>query len=1011
MSGPSFRPSAWAINHPLIPLMALIVAVLVGIMSYIKLPITQFPDVSIPIVSVSAVQVGTQPEDMERQITSKIESAVSNVAGVKRVTSTISEGMSSTVIEFQLGVDLTKAVQDVKDKVTGVRSELPAGLDEPVVSRFDVEGGAVLTFAVESDKQDMAALTWTVDDKLKKAMTSLKGVAKVTRQGGIDPEIQWILDHDKVVSRGLSLSQIQAALRGQFVNGSAGFVYNDNTLMNVSFKGEKTLQELNATTIAVNGTVYALRELGTVAKVPEKLRSIARVNGKPALVLEVFRSKGSSEVSVKQALLAKLPVWEKQYGIKISTIQDQVKPIESSYHSTVSSFLEGTALAVLVVWLFLRNWRATLISALAIPFSAIPTFFILEWMGFTLNMVSMLALSLVSGILVDDAIVEIENIVRHRKMGKTPLQAAIDAADEIGLAVVATSAVIVAVFVPVSFMDGVVGQYFREFGITVAVSVICSLLVARFITPVMAAYFMTTDVPVHEPAWVRYYDILLAWVLKHRVKTLLAGLGFILLSGFAAQQVPTGFVTESDNGVGVFSVKFSAGTTLPQADRALQQLATNIAKLPEVRTVMTSAGDVSGNAFSVASGTVRVVYVHKSERQRTTSELESIVIQDGKAIPGLEVSGLRADGQKAFGINIVSNDTKKLYEYGEKLEQYLNTLPELQGVTSSLPKLKTEWQLHPRYDQMAKFGVTASQIMQELRMATQGETKANALKFKAEGRELALFVGFNKDLTISDVRTLPISTSKGVVPLGDLATVELGTSPASLEKLNQTIQVSFSANLKEGVALGTALNKVRSSDIWQKKPTGIDEVQTGDAELIMDLFLSFGKAMALGILYVYLTLVLLFRSPWKPFVVLWSLPLSVGGAVMGLMVAGQSLNMSALIGVLMLMGIVGKNAILLVDYAMEKEESEGLPVSQAIAEAGHQRVQPIIMTTIAMIAGMVPVVLGLGDGSEFRIPMGAAVIGGLLTSTLLSLLFVPALYSLSHDGVDWFKSKFRTRQP
>lgn len=1005
MSGPSFRPSAWAINNPMIPVLALIVAIIVGVMSYIKLPITQFPDVSIPVVSISAVQVGTQPEDMERQVTSKIESAVSNVAGVKRVTSTISEGMSSTVIEFQLGVDLTKAVQDVKDKVTGIRSELPAGLDEPVVSRFDVEGGAILTMAVESDTQDMAALTWVVDDKLKKSMTALKGVAKVTRQGGIDPEIRWTLDYDKVAARGLSISQIQAALRNQFANGSAGFVYNGDSLMNLSFKGEKSITALNATTIAVNGSVYALRDLGSVAQVPEKLRSIARVNGKPALVLEVFRSKGSSEVAVKKALISKIPSWEKQYGLKMVTIQDQVKPIENSYHSTVSSFLEGTVLAVLVVWLFLRNWRATLISAMAIPFSAIPTFFILDWMGFTLNMVSMLALSLVSGILVDDAIVEIENIVRHRKMGKSPLQAAIDAADEIGLAVVATSAVIVAVFVPVSFMDGVVGQYFREFGITVAVSVICSLLVARFITPVMAAYFMTTEVAVHEPKWVQYYDKMLGWVLAHRIKTLLAGLLFIVLSGFAAKQVPTGFVTQSDNGVGVFSVKFSAGTSLPQADKTLQMLAYNIAALPEVKTVMSSAGDVSGNAMSVSTGTVRVVYVHKTERQRTTAELESVIIQKAKTIPGVEISGLRPDGQKAFGINLVANDTKTLYEYGEKLEKYLNTLPELQGVTSSLPKLKTEWQLHPRYDQMAKYGVTASQIMQELRMATQGETKASALKLKTEGRELALYVGFNKDLTVSDVRTLPIVTQKGVVPLGNLASIELGTSPASLEKLNQTLQVSFSANLKEGVALGTALDKVRSSDIWSKKPAGIEEVQTGDAELIMDLFLSFGKAMALGIMYVYLTLVLLFRSPWKPFVVLWSLPLSVGGAVLGLMVAGQSLNMSALIGVLMLMGIVGKNAILLVDYAMEKEESEGLPVKQAIAEAGHQRVQPIIMTTIAMIAGMIPVVLGLGDGSEFRIPMGAAVIGGLLTSTLLSLLFVPALYSVSHDIVDWVKAK------
>ena len=999
-----FKPSAWAIKNPLAPLLLLFIGVVLGLFSYKAIPITQFPDISVPVVQVSISQAGVSANEMERQVTTKVETAVNNIAGIKRVSSTVSESQSMTTIEFQLGTNTSDVLTDVKDKITQIRNQLPTGIDEPIVAKLDIEGGAVLTYALTDKNRNMESLTWLVDDTISRELSALKGAAKVERFGGQDPEIVFTVDPLKLQKHQVSLSQVAQALQASFKSSSAGFAVSGDKYFPLKVNGENTLEALPSTPIQVGSKVLTLQSLGTIEKRPEALRSISRLNGQPVITLSVYKAKGQSEVDLKARVLQKMTELSAKYKMDAVLVQDQVKQIENSYKATVSAFIEGTVLAVVVVFLFLRHIPATVISAVAIPFAAIPTFVVMQWLGFSLNMVSLLALSLVSGILVDDAIVEVENIIRHKKMGKTAYQAALDASDEIGLAVLATSAVIIAVFIPVSFMEGVVGQYFRQFGLTVAIAVFFSLLVARFITPIMSAYLLGDKEPSeHQPAWVGYYLKILNWALAHYKKTIAMGLAFIVLSGVAAVHVPAGFVSESDTGTGVFVFKFSAGTSLREADARLAQAASLIkSTVPEATAVLTQTGDPKSTIPSVSQGVLRTVYVHKSERHKSASVLEKEITALLKQVPGVEVSGLRPDGQKAVSISLVSKNTDLLYGYAKKVEQTLQSMPEFVGVESSLPKARTEWQFIPDYEVMAKYGVTSAMVAAELRQATQGETDSNAVKYKLPERELRITPTFGKTLTPDEVMALQVPTPQGLMPISAFGTIVSAETPSTITRLNQSKQVSLQSNLAPGEALGTAMDKLKSSQVWKDMPAEIKEVPMGDAELTAEMFASFQKAMGLGLFFVFATLLLLFNSVWRPFVILWSLPLSIGGALIGLYLAGQSMGISALIGILMLLGIVGKNAILLVDYAMEKE-ADGKSMETALVEAGEQRVQPIVMTTIAMVAGMVPVVLGLGDGSEFRIPMGVAVIGGLITATLLSLVFVPALYKASHLLIDKMK--------
>jgi HAE1 family hydrophobic/amphiphilic exporter-1 len=1009
----SFRISSWAIKSPTVPIVAFVILVLAGLFSYAGMPVTNLPNISIPIITISVTQPGAAPAEVETQITKRIEGAVAGITGVKRITSSVSEGLSSTTMELRLGTDMLQALSDTKDAVTAIRSQLPSGINEPLVAKLDVEGGAILTYAVANPRATSDELAWFVDDTITRSLLGLKGVSQVSRLGGTNKEITVALDFNRMAALKVTASEITQALRTGSIDVPGGRVeQGDASLSLRMLGGAETADELAQMRLPLSGgRTVLLADVATVRIGAGELSSIARFNNQPVVGFSVYRAKGSSEVQTQKlvdAALASLGRAHPDYSYTL--VQDRVVTVVRSYHSTLASFIEGTVLAVLIVFLFLRDWRATLVSAVAVPLSVIPTFFVMHYLGFTLNMVSLLALSLVAGVLVDDAIVETENIVRHIRMGKTPYQAALEASDEIGLAVLATSSVIIAVFAPVSFMDGIVGQYFREFGLTVAVSVFFSLVVARLITPVLAAYFLKDagDKEHGTPGWVVAYGRWLAAALRHRGLTLLGGLVILIGSVALVPMVPTGFISKSNEDTGTLQVKLQSGTTLQDADRRLRAIAEKISKIPEVRSIFLQAGDATLPAGAVTQGSLLLSYGQKSERQVSSSEIEQRVSALIRTEPGVQANFMGGNGRKDVTFSLVGDLDAELEQTARALEKQLAGLPQLSGVTSSRPVPRTELHIRPDTEAMARLGVSTVALADTARIATAGESSNSLPKFNEGSRQIPIRVMVDAQLQKNPdlVRELPVPARDGMVPLKAVADVTLGTGPASISRYDRARQVSFEANLAPGYTLGQAMTAINALQAMTALPASVQRTATGDAEMQAEMFGNFAKALGLGLLLVYAVLVLLFRTPFQPVTIMVALPLSVGGAMLGLLAFQQTLGLSAVIGILMLMGIVGKNSILLVDYVVEIR-AHGMDRATAILEAGQNRSRPIVMTTIAMVAGMLPVAMGMGDGAAFRQPMAVTVIGGLLLSTVLSLVFVPVVYTYIDDLQRWLTPHLR----
>lgn len=1008
----SLKISSWAIKSPTVPIVMFLILLIGGLFSYKSLLITEMPNVSIPIIQVQVTESGAAPAEVETQITKRVEGAVAGVAGVKRVTSTVTEGASVTTMEMYLGTDMTQALSDVKDAVTSVRSQLPANINEPLVSKLNIEGGAIQTYAVSNTKATPDELAYFIDDTVTRKLLSVKGVASVTRLGGADRGVNVMLDFDRMASKQVSASEITQALRSTNVDVPGGRVeQNGNSISIRTLGGTTSAEDLaNLRLTLAGGRTVLLGDVATVRIGAAELTSIARLNNQPAVAFSIFRSKGSSEVETRKLVdkaLADLRASHPQY--QYAMVQDRVEKVMKSYHSTLFAFIEGTLLAVFVVFLFLRDMRATLISAVAVPLSVIPTFLVMQMMGFSLNMVTLLGLSLVAGVLVDDAIVEVENIVRHMRMGKTPWQAALDASDEIGLAVLATSSVIIAVFAPVSFMDGIVGQYFREFGLTVAISVFFSFVVARLITPVAAAYFMKDSSKEHgTPAWVQTYGRWLEKALKHRGKTLLAGLAILTGSLMLVPLVPTGFVAQENQDTSTLVVKLQSGTTLQDADRRLMALSQKIAQVPEVTSVFETVGDAKGMAGAVSQGSILVNYVPRTERKRTSQQIEGAISALLKDEPGLQANFQAGNGRKAVTFSLVGDDEAALDTVSRAIEREMIAMKEVSGVTTSRPVPRVELHVHPRTEDMARLGVTTAALADTARIATAGDFSTLLPKFTEGSRQLNIHVRVDKSLlnNAAFIGELPVASAEGPVPLKAVADVTVGNGPSTIQRYDRARQISFEANLSPGYTLGQANAAIQKLPSLQTLPKGVSKAATGDAEMLLEMFTNFAKSLGLGILLVYAVLVLLFRTPFQPVTIMMALPLSIGGAMLGLLAFNQALGLSAVIGILMLMGIVGKNSILLVDYVVEIRES-GHTRLEALLEAGQNRSRPIVMTTIAMVAGMLPTALGFGESVEFRQPMAVTVIGGLLLSTLLSLVFVPVVYTYIDDLQTWLAPKLR----
>ena len=1006
--------SGWSIRKPVPSIVLFAVLLLLGIMSFRSLPVTRFPNIDVPVISVTITQSGAAPAELETQVTKQVEDALANITGVKKLLSTLTDGASVTAIEFRLEVNQDRALNDVRDAIANIRTDLPRNIDEPVIQRIDIEGQSLVSYAAYAPGMTLEGLSWHVDDVIKRQLQGLKGVGRVVRQGGVVREIRVILDPDRLLALGITASAVNQQVRATNVDlgGGRGEVGGQEQTIR-TLAGAREVERLAETKIVIpGGRDVRLKDIARIVDGNSEPRSFAALDTQPVVTFAVFRAKGASEVTVADGVAKRVAELQAQHpDIVLRKVDDSVAYTRGNYESAMLSLLEGAALAVLVVFLFLRDLRATIIAAVALPLAAIPTFWAMSMMGFSLNLVSLLAVTLVTGVLVDDAIVEIENIVRHMRMGKSAYRASLDAADEIGLAVIAITLTIVAIFAPVSFMGGVAGQYFKQFGLVVAAAVLFSLLVARLITPMMAAYLMRSVPHEEKPDGIimRTYICILKLTLKDRLSrflTLVAGVGIFAAAIQATANLPTGFMPDDDVSRLVISTELPPGATLADTRTATDTLSRGLKKLPEVRQVLVIGGSGPLGTQEVRRATLLVQLVPKSERKRTQKEVEALVSDVFGSVPDTRSWFINERGERKLSFSILSKDGDALTAFVGTLEAELRKIDGFRNVASIGAIDRPEIRIVPRYDDAAAVGVTPEAIADTVRVATLGDVAANLAKFNAGDRLVPIRVQI-EDRARTDLRQIEqlrvLAQNGKAIPLSAVASVEFGRGPSSIDRFARVRRAQIGADLAPGLALGDARERFNETVKRLGLPAGVSLEASGDAEIQDEVVNGFITAMGTGLMIVFGVLVLLFGSVFQPITILLSLPLSFGGVVAGLLVTNNPVSMPVYIGLLMLMGIVTKNAILLVDFAVE-EIARGTDRITALIEAGRKRARPIVMTTLAMVAGMMPAAFAVGEGGEFRAPMAIAVIGGLIVSTALSLIFVPSFFTVM-DDLGWLAGR------
>jgi HAE1 family hydrophobic/amphiphilic exporter-1 len=1009
------RISAWAIRNPIPVAIMFIALAIAGLAAYGRLPIKHYPNIQFPAVNVTVTQSGAAPAEMENQITRPVENALAGVEYVKHISSAVSLGSSSTSIEFELGTDMQKATDDVRTAIDRERVNLPPGIDPPLIQRIDIDSAPILTYSVSAPNMSDAGVSWFIDDTVARRLQAESGVAQVARVGGADREINVILDPDKMAAFGVTAPQANDALR-QFntdeAGGRADVGQREQTIRVLG--SATTVDTLRNTVIPAAGHFVRLSDIAEVGDGEAEQRGFARFNGKPVVAFQVNKTKDSSDVLVEDRVVKAIDQLAKTHpGVKFTKIVSTVEETRHSFTATVHVLLEGMALAALVVLLFLRDWRATAITAIAMPLSLIPTFAVISLLGFSLNVITLLALTLVIGILVDDAIVEIENIQKRIEAGQTPYRAAIIGADSIGLAVVATTLTIVAVFLPVSFMPGIPGQFFKEFGLTVSVAVLFSLLAARFATPPLAAYFLKPSKhPQPRKPLSGLYRAALDWALTHKwLSVALGGLVFVLaivLAGF----VPTGFQPIGDPGYFYLQMEGPPGVTRAGMDRAVSQATALLLKQPDVQSVFAQTGSSSGGGgfggsggSDLRDGTITVSL--KENRALKTDAFKHMIRPSLRDIPDIRITTQGNFGSADVNIVLGSDNPVVLDKTELELEHEMRGLHEISNVRPSPPPAGPELEIRPKPAEAARLNVNAQALAQILRIATIGDIDANVAKYSEGERRIPIRVRLAEDARgdLGALERLQVPTSGGkTTALSSVADLSFQAGPARIIRYQRQREVVVEADLN-GASLGQATKAVNNLPIMRHLPAGVKQANIGDVEAMVELFSGMIMALLSGIGLIFGVLILLFKSFFKPIIILAALPLCLVGAVVGLLVGHMEIDMPAMIGFLMLMGLAAKNSILLVEFAIEDERA-GQTRTQALMNACRERARPIIMTTMAMAAGMLPTALGLGQGSEFRQPMAIAVIGGLISSTALSLVLVPVVYEFVDEFENWITPKF-----
>ena len=1003
--------SAWSIRNPIPAAMLFVLLTLAGLMSFRSMKVQNFPDMDLPVVVVTAALPGAAPGQLESDVARKIENAIASIQGVKHITSTLTDGSATIATEFRLEKPVQEAVDDVRSAVSRVRADLPADLRDPIVAKLEMSAQPIQAYAVGSSQLDDEALSWFVDDTLTRRLLAVPGVGGVTRVGGVSREIRVALDAERMQALQVTAADVSRRLREVQMDSAGGRVDLGGSEQPVrTIATVQTAQEIGALDVALsNGRHVRLDQIAAISDTVAEPRAAALLDGKPVIGFEVSRSRGASEVEVGAGVQQVLDQLQQDFPhLTLKRTVDFVDIAQDEYDSSMRLLYEGAILAVVVVWLFLRDWRATIVSAVALPLSVIPAFIGMHYLGFSINIITLLALSLVVGILVDDAIVEVENIVRHLRMGKSPYQAAMEAADEIGLAVIATTFTLIAVFLPTAFMAGIPGRFFKQFGWTAALAVFASLVVARLLTPMMAAYIMKPIVAMEkEPRWLAAYMRASAWCLRHRLLTLLGALLFFIGSLALIPLLPSGFIPPDDNAQTQVTLELPPGSTLADTRTMVGQASERILRdVGHIESIYTAIGGgaagsdpfAGGGAADPRKATLTLRMAPRGERplkQQIESRLRAALAD----LPGVRVKvGLGGSNDK-YVLALASEDPQALAAAARDVERGLRTIAGIGNVGSNASLVRPEIAVRPDFARAADLGVTSSSIAETLRVATLGDYEQYLPKLNLAQRQVPIVVRLADEARtdLSVLERLAVPGTRGPVRLGEVATLEVAGGPAVISRYDRARNVNFEIELGER-GLGEVAEAINALPAIQNLPPSVRKIDVGDAEMMGELFQSFGLAMLTGVLCIYIVLVLLFKDFLQPVTILAALPLSLGGAFVALLLAGKSFSMPSLIGLIMLMGIATKNSILLVEYAIVARRDHGMSRLDALLDACHKRARPIIMTTLAMGAGMLPIAAAWGGADmSFRSPMAVAVIGGLITSTVLSLLVVPAVFTYIDD--------------
>jgi hydrophobe/amphiphile efflux-1 (HAE1) family protein len=1035
--------SAWSIKNPIPAAMLFVMLTLAGLFSFKQMKVQNFPDLDLPTITIVAALPGASPNQLENDVARIIENSLASLQGLKHIYTKVQDGTVSLTVEFRIEKNTQEALDDVRSAVAKVRSELPTDLRDPIVNKVEIAGGAVLAYTVSSDKVDTEALSWFVDNDVSKQLLSVTGVGAISRVGGVDREVQVLLDPLKLQALGTTATDVSHQLARVQIESAGGRVDLGGsqqplrTLSQLASAEALSKMEISLT----DGRRIQLDQIAEIKDTVAEPTAAAFLDGKPVVGFEVARSRGASEIEVGDGVRARLKELQAaRPDLHITESFDFVTPVKEEFDASMTLLYEGAMLAVLVVWLFLRDIRATIVSAVALPLSASPAFIGMYYMGFTINVVTLLALSLVIGILVDDAIVEVENIVRHMRMGKSPYQAAMEAADEIGLAVIATTFTLIAVFLPTAFMAGIPGKFFKQFGWTAALAVFASLVVARALTPMMAAYilkpFVSREMPrwaasnrvtaafwrwnnnQEEPGWLNKYQDWARWCIRHRWLTSLGAFLFLVGSLLLIPLLPQGFLPPDDNSQTQVFLELPPGATLDQTIASAERARQLVAAVPHVKSVYTTIGSGTAGTDPFApkgaaesrKAALTIQLDPRGERPRKQG-IENQLREAMSNLPGVRSKvGLGGSGEK-YILTLTGADAHAMSTAARAIERDLRTIQGVGSIQSTAALVRTEIIVTPDLARAADMGVTSSAIAETLRIATVGDYDNALPKMNLPERQIPIVVkldvGARHDLEV--LNRLAVPGSKGPVMLGQVAQLEFGGGPAVIDRYDRARNINFEVELA-GIALGDMKTAVEKLPSLRNLPPGVSVLEMGDAEVQGELFASFALAMLTGVLCIYIVLVLLFKAFLHPVTILAALPLSLGGAFVALLIANKSFSMPSLIGLIMLMGVATKNSILLVEYAIEARREHGLNRLDAILDACHKRARPIVMTTIAMGAGMLPIAIGWGaaDGS-FRSPMAVAVIGGLITSTFLSLLVIPAVFTIVDDVSLWFAGRFRRK--